>query len=437
MLTEIRFKNFKSFKEARLPLAPLTVLIGANAAGKSNAVEGLRLLAWLAQGHKLSSLQHAEGVIRGHDRVADLLHPGAKDFTLGCEIASGSWSSLDMTFRHWHNELHIKEEAIRNGDKWLYEVQHRSERGGTDVGVAYNNFARGRNKPIITCSDQAAVFTQLTSPATFGEQHTQSKKDIPPAARAYEKILSSMLFLDPVPDRMRDYAFPSDKRLQGDGANLSGVLKNLWGDDTPNQREQSNRKSILAFIQSLPEQEIADVAFLKEPRGRYMLQLRETFGEENHPRDAVVLSDGTLRVLAIAAAMLSAPADSLVVIEEVDNGLHPSRAKHLVGTIRKIAEERRLRVLISTHNPALLDAVPDAALPDVVYAYRDRGDGSSRLLRLADLPDYPALVAQGDLGDLVASGRLETFVKDRPSPEERKRRGLAWLEELRPGGGDV
>ena len=54
MLTTFTFSNFKSFKDAQLPLGPLTVLIGANAAGKSNAIEALRLLSWLAQGQKLS-----------------------------------------------------------------------------------------------------------------------------------------------------------------------------------------------------------------------------------------------------------------------------------------------------------------------------------------------------------------------------------------------
>jgi AAA15 family ATPase/GTPase len=45
MLTEFTLANFKSYSTSRLPLAPLTVLIGANAAGKSNVLEGLRFLS--------------------------------------------------------------------------------------------------------------------------------------------------------------------------------------------------------------------------------------------------------------------------------------------------------------------------------------------------------------------------------------------------------
>ena len=57
MLTAFTLEDFRSYRQATLPLSALTVLIGANASGKSNAIEGLRLLSWLAQGQKLSSIQ--------------------------------------------------------------------------------------------------------------------------------------------------------------------------------------------------------------------------------------------------------------------------------------------------------------------------------------------------------------------------------------------
>ena len=50
--TSITIKNFKSYKEATLPLSPLTLLIGANASGKSNAIEAFRFLSWVAGGER-------------------------------------------------------------------------------------------------------------------------------------------------------------------------------------------------------------------------------------------------------------------------------------------------------------------------------------------------------------------------------------------------
>ena len=61
MLSSFTIENFKSYHEASLKLAPLTVLIGANAAGKSNAVEALRLLSWIAAGNRLGT---RAGIIR-------------------------------------------------------------------------------------------------------------------------------------------------------------------------------------------------------------------------------------------------------------------------------------------------------------------------------------------------------------------------------------
>lgn len=439
MLTAITVENFKSYRSGRLPLAPLTVLIGANASGKSNVIEAMRLLAWLAQGRKLAAIQYAvqngERVVRG--RINDLPYCQGEEFGLGCETDGSDWNRLAMTISLREDGLHITGESLVGPGTSvpLYTLDQPSTGRGTDVGAAYNNFARGGTKPHVTCSDQMALFTQLTTAAAFGAQHKTSQREIPAAAREFEHWLSAMLFLDPVPARMRDYAFPSEKRLQDDGSNLSSVLFDLWGPD--GQADQApyaaQRAEILAFIQSLPEQDISGLTFLEEPRGGVMVQLTETFGGVCRHYDASLLSDGTLRVLAIAAAMLSAEAGSLVVIEEIDNGVHPSRARHLLERIRAIAQRRKLRVLLSTHNPALLDALPDSAIPDVVFCYRDPTEGASRLVRLEEVPDYPELIAQGSLGHLVTSGTLERFVKQHESGAQKTRRALAWLESLRAG----
>lgn len=446
MLTAITLENFKSYQKACLPLAPLTVLIGANASGKSNAIEGMRLLSWLAQGQRLSAIQYAvqsgDKVVRG--TIDDLSFKCGKSFGLGVATSERQWNRLSMTITRRADGLHITSETLtHDGEKVpLYVLDQPSDERGTDASVAYNNFARGGTKPHVTCSDQAAIFTQLTSPATFNAANKVSRERIPPVVKQLEQWLSAMLFLDPVPARMRDYAFPSDNTLQGDGRNLSAMLYNLWGGDRDKASEaqrgeqepfKSQRQAILSFIQSLPEQDIASLAFLEEPRGGVMVKLTETFGGQTRDYDASLLSDGTLRVLSIAAAMLSAAAGSLVVIEEIDNGVHPSRAWHLLANIRDIAERRGLRVLLSTHNPALLDALPDAALPDVLFCYRDPQDGGSRIVRLRDVPDYPELIAQDSLGGLVTSGTLERFVKQ-PQDVNRQSRALAWLESMRQGG---
>lgn len=438
MITAITLNNFKSYEDARIPLGSLTVLIGGNASGKSNAIEGLRLLSWFAQGHKLSSMHYAdsEKIVRG--RLEDLGFLESDSFGFGCETDLPEWNQLTMKLQSRQGDLHLLSESITAPGELvpLYQIYQNSEGVGSDVTVAYNNFSPGGYKPHVVCSDQFAIFTQLDSPAQFVYDKKKVQEVIPSTLKLYQEWLSNILFLDPAPASMREYSFITDRRLRGDGKNLSSVLYSLWGDDIQSAEEpfKSQRKAILEFIQSLPEQAIESLAFLFTPRNEVMVKLEETFGGTPRSYDASLLSDGTLRVLAIAAAMLSANEGSLVVIEEIDNGVHPSRASHLLNQIQSIARRRSLRVLLSTHNPALLDALPDSAIADVVFCYRDPQKGSSRMVRLHDIPDYPELMAQGSLGHLMTSGLMERFVKFHPGSEERKAKALAWLTSIRSGG---
>ena len=432
MLSSFTIESFKSYRKATLKLAPLTVLIGANASGKSNAVEALRLLSWLAQGNKLGSIRYAiqEGDQALRGTVRDLSHRNRGEFSLSCLTTHPKWNEYSITLQMQDDgELHITDERLigHHQNVPLFEVVYSHESGG-DIWVAYNNFARGGRKPQVVCIDQMAVLVQLQSSARFEGGQRTAQRVIPEVTTQYQGWLSDIVFLDPQPSTMRDYSFTTERTLSGDGANLSGVLFNLC-------REKRVKREVLQFIQALPEQDIKRIDFIETPRSEAMVKLTETFGGRKTEYDATLLSDGTLRVLAIAAAVLSAPEGSIVVIEEIDNGVHPSRAEQILSQISRIAEERGLRVLISSHNPALLDALPDDAVPNVVFCYRSPKTGTSRLVRLADIPDYPELIAQGAVGHLVTRGILDRFVKLHPGSEERRRRAHSWLKELEAQAG--
>ncbi|MBC3933731.1 AAA family ATPase [Undibacterium sp. CY7W] len=426
MLTKVHITNFKSYKNETLHLAPLTLMIGANASGKSNALEAFRFLSWLSQGQKLSVLKHSidgsEQILRG--QVRDLGYLGANSFQLGCTIDDKSWNHFEVEISLRDDELHISKETITSSSENfpLYRIEQASTGLSTDVKVAYNNFARGGKKPQVNCTDQIAIMNQLASSAMFESGHQKAQKEIPETTLKFQRLLEDTLFLDPVPSLMRGDSYP-DKRLRGSCANLSGVLFTLC-------KKQEFKSIIVDFIKSLPEQNITDIKFFEDKRGQVSLELIESFGGTTRPCKVELLSDGTLRVLAIAAALLSTPEGSTVVIEEVDNGIHPSRAKQLLATIRDHAERRNVRLLLSTHNPALMDALPDSALGDVIFCYRSTENGDSRLVRLQDLEDYVGLVAQGPLGDLVTNGVVDRFVKSPVSKAQKKKNALDWLAKM-------
>lgn len=432
MLTQIHIKHFKSYQAQTLHLAPLTLMIGANASGKSNALEAFRFLCWLSQGQKLTVLKHrvddSERILRG--QVRDLGYLGANRFGLGCSLDSSiwNWNHLEIELSLREDELHITQETITSPQENfpLYRIVQTSSGLNTDVRVAYNNFARGGKKPQLSCTDQMAIMQQLASSARFESGHKKAQQEIPNTTAIFQQILANTLFLDPIPTLMRGDSYP-ERRLRGDCKNLSGVLFTLWQDP-------KLKPIIIDFIKSLPEQNIQDITFFTDRRGQVSLELLENFGGQTRKCAVELLSDGTLRVLAIAAALLSTPTGSTLVIEEVDNGVHPSRARQLLATMREQAQQRQIRLLLTTHNPALMDALPDSALGDVVFCYRNPNTGDSQLIRLSDLQDYVGLVSQGPLGELVTNGVVDRFVKSPTSPEQKKHNAMTWLAKMQGEG---
>jgi energy-coupling factor transporter ATP-binding protein EcfA2 len=403
MIQSFSIENFKSFRKATLPLSPLTLLIGANASGKSNAIEAIQLLSWLASGRPLNDLlydvREEELSLRGGPM--DLAGTDG-EIRLGCETTE----NLDRPPLNFSISLRVTAGGF----------QVEAERVLLGALALYNSVNNARNPRRTENPRIEAIARELR------QQHSDAIAKRPELASA----LSSIFFLDPNPRRMREYSFVQEKHLKRDGSALSSVLRQLT-------EEEGKKAKVLELIRSLPEQDISDISYLETPRGEVMVQLHETFGGKAVPREAALLSDGTLRVLAVAAALFSIPEESVLIVEEIDNGVHPSRAEKLLGDIQKIAHERNLRVLLTTHNPALLDALPLEAVPNTVACYRDPQEGDSRLIRLEELESYPELVAQGPLGHLVTRGIVDRFLKD-PSKRDRETKveqGLAWLSEFR------
>lgn len=431
MIHSLEVKNFKSYQSGILHLAPLTLLIGANASGKSNIIEALTLLSKLAEGEQLTLLGYSQSSIEKlwRGQMRDLGYLGAKSFEIACTIENPSfpeWNRLEIELSiDREGKLQITNERMttQHSTVPLYHIASEPQGAGRDVFVEYDDFAQGGQKPKIVCSSHRAVFTQLLSEIRFHPENQESQKLIPQVCEDYVNRLSRMIVLEPEPHRMRDYSYKTDKRMKRNAANISGVLYNLV-------QHASLKEQLLDWIRNLPEQEIADLGFMETDRGEVMLHLTETFGDRATPYDATMLSDGTLRVLAIAAVMLSAPQQTLVVIEEIDRGVHPSRAAGLLQHIYNTARSRHLQVLLSSHNPALLDALPHEAIPETVFCYRNRDRGSSELIRLQDIPDYPELIAQGTVGHLMTNNVLETFVKSRPGREDKKRKAMEWLTSI-------
>lgn len=427
MLESIRMKGFKSYLDATLNLSPLTILIGENASGKSNAIEALKLLSWIAQGSGLSSIalmvQKNSNKIRG--LVNELGFHGKDIFEFIFNSCNASWSQYRIRLGTTEDgQLFIDEEELRGPpESRLLFRTFSSPSGAGSMKLEYKTF-HGRKMDLQKIStNQMPAIIQLDNRALIDKRYKTAQREIPRVAAECRDELSKMAFVDPLPSKMRGYSFRDQRSLYVDCSNISGVLHGL--------RENSDSwKMIFEFIKSLPEQEIIGIYFIKTGRGDVMVQLEEGFGRDRRRYDATLLSDGTLRVLAAAAAVLSAPKGSLVVIEEIDNGVHPSRVISLLEKLLNVARSRELRVLISTHNPALLDGLPASEISKVMVSYRNQDTGASELIQMGDIQNFPILAAKGKPGQLMTNGTIDDFIKKNPGPEENRKRALSWIESF-------
>lgn len=430
MLKRITIENFRSYRDATLELRPLTVLVGANASGKSNALEGLRLLSWIAQGNRLDSnpfTTNGYRFLRGGPN--QLPYRGETHFSFVCETTHPHWNTYTITLTSLDDTLRIVGEELgsSHSEPPLFETRFWEEHSGKELRTRIKG-ARPTEKPLeASFTDQVAVLVQSQNLPRLDDA-PGNVAEVRAVAAQYEAWLSALVFLDAHPAAMRGYSRKSASQLASDGSNLSGVLYNLC-------RDVRLKAEVLQLVSILPEHEVRDIGFIETPRDEVMVQLTETFGGVRSNTDVTLLSDGTLRVLAVAAAVLSAPEGGIVLVEEMDAGIHPGRAHKLLRELTATAARRNVRILTTSHDPALLDAVPDEALGGIVFCYRDPESGASTLVRMQDIQDYPALIAQGPVGRLLTRGLIDRAAKERTTPEERRQRALAWLDDLRAKAG--
>lgn len=65
----------------------------------------------------------------------------------------------------------------------------------------------------------------------------------------------------------------------------------------------------------------------------------------------------------------------LVVIEELENGLHPSQARRVLDLVRTSGASQDMDVLVTTHSPALLDAAEGVLNERIIVCHREGGSG--------------------------------------------------------------
>ncbi|MCK5356610.1 MAG: ATP-binding protein, partial [Methyloprofundus sp.] len=241
------------------------------------------------------------------------------------------------------------------------------------------------------------------------------------AVKAYLKLA---YVFDFHPRLMRQYESISALVLNKQGSNLSAVLYGIKQNDNKQEASERLLPRILAILKQLPEEPYVDFEFFTTPTHHVLFALKR---EDGTFIDASLLSDGTLRALAILVALEVAPEGSRIIIEELDNGIHPSRAKLLIDTVWECSHRRHLNVLVTTHNPATLNNLTKEQLDCVEVCHYNAEQQADQITPLSKVPFSDVLLQQGQLGDLMTKNVLESYLMPH-FEEEQQKKAESWLE---------
>jgi predicted ATPase len=412
MLKKLIVENWKSFRYAELYIDPLTVLIGTNASGKSNLVEALEFLRRMANGETVD-------VALNGDRSLPSIRGGSHEVILKSNEPKNSFTLKIIVENEQHEEFlyTIETEALRR--QISEELMEWDYVDGIPKNRIYLTLFRLdlSDKMLITQESRMMLSGRdiidgimihdliFVSPELVPElsQKIELARSLPFKRKFFER-LQSIFIINPIPDKMRNFSKLSEQ-FEQDASNIAGVLVAL-----PDQQKSEVESTLSHYLEHFPEGDIKKV--WAEKVGRLGTDAMLYCQEEWQPGqiteiDARSMSDGTLRLLGILTALLTRPEGSLIVIEEIDNGLHPSRAELLVKILREIGTKRKIDLLITTHNPALLDALGPEIIPFITVVHRDAETGESKLTLLEDIENLPKLLATGSLGKLATKGIIE------------------------------
>ena len=400
MITSIRLKNFKNFADETLRVGPFTILIGANASGKSNIRDAFRFLSGIGRGYTLAEILGGKYGVGGQiewetirGAMKEIIRFGHSSFLLEIELTELGAQKANLRYSLEIGFDVLKPEnfrLIQEELKFESVSYYKTENGGASLRVrgAWDNY----QKAIPLASGQPALRQLL--------DYFQERGMLDRTLWDSWTSLANMRFLELSPERLREPAFPGATVLGDSGENLPVVLREICSDP--------KRQEILAsWIAELTPMDVTGFEFPVDPSGRVHLRLCEADGRKVSAYSA---SDGTLRFLAMLTVLLGENPPGLYFFEEIDTGIHPARQWLLLELIEKQAAKRGIQVVTTTHSPDLLTFVNDSTFEHLSVVGRLEDSQDAIIRPVAGLPNARKLRKSQGLGKLLTGAWMEDML---------------------------
>lgn len=384
-------RNFRTLTDVKLPLGPLTVMVGPNAAGKSNVLHALSFLGDVAR----EGIEPALDAQGGFDVLAFRGGPNpASRISVGVE---GIWSDFASEDEPDRYELRIDRPRLPEGSRRSHTM-YRRER--------FLQHPEAGAPTSAECAGDRLTLTGPTETEGFDVERMASglhqSWNVPgfPSAEAatgdLPRRLQQIRVFDPdVRAARKPWGITeSGRRLENDASNLADFLKTLKDD-------RDAWDMLLEDVRTVVPQ-IKDIHLVDVPgeAGRLAVELEEV-GLRGRTRLAEA-SWGTVRILCLLAIFHDPEPPVLTCVEEIDHGIHPHALSLLVGRLREAST--RGQFLVTTHSLVVLNDLEPEEL--VVCERRNSGASVIPARRPKDIQRVVEKSEYEPMGELWYSGAL-------------------------------
>lgn len=419
MITRIEIDGFKTFHRFSADLRPFVAVVGPNATGKSNLFDALKFLSRLAQVDVRQAMQELRGEpeelfrqtssgIQTVMRFAiEVLLPirGVDDFGASFETpAQRLRYEIAIEMREEPYGIFVTHEDCRviraEDDKMAFQTPAKISRSGRKRPfLETEKDAQGRSRVFTLRQDGVAESgtskrgNPLQLPAAEASRSALSTIATSEFRHLYalKKLIAGPQFLEINPSEARkaNDRF-EDKRLKSNASNLAASLAEIQRLSATDNRPTGAIADISADLAMLIPQ-VKCVRVLDDTKSReYAFDVEVLDGISFSSR---VISDGTIRLLALLAVIDDPNRQGILCFEEPENGVHEGRIPDLINLLREATEVQDqdgdyFQVLLNTHSPAVMRTLEseEVLFADMVRSMPAKGEDSqirTRMRRIA------------------------------------------------------